>query len=98
MLHHVRRIKLGAFNAPEFTEFQTSESGEVKEIKKSSAAPLPSPDTAKLENLVKGKIPVQRVKTKILKRGNLEVANQFAQMVEQEQVKQKEQINNKEGE
>lgn len=98
MLHHVRRVKLGAFNAPEFTEFQTLESGEVKEIKKSSAVPLPSPDTAKLENLVKGKIPVQRVKTKILKRGNLEVANQFAQMVEQEQVKQKEQNNNNQGE
>lgn len=97
MLHHVRQVKLGAFNPPEFTEFQTSDNGEVKEVKKSSATPLPSPDTAKLENLVKGKIPVQRVKTKILKRGNLELAAQFAQTVEQEQIDSQEQ-NNKQGE
>lgn len=98
MLHHVRHIKLGAFSAPEFIEFQTLETGEVKEVKKSSALPLPSPDTAKLENLVKGKIPVQRVKTKILKRGNLQVASEFAQMVEQEQINNQEQNNNNQGE
>lgn len=93
MLHHVRKLNLGGFVPPSFKEFHETPNGGIEEREVSSAEPLPSPDTASVKNLVMGKIPVQAVKTKILKRKGLAVAAEFAAAVEAEQFNQ-EQNNN----
>lgn len=99
MLHHVRKLNLGGFVPPTFKEFHETLNGSIEEREISSAESLPSPDTASVKNLVMGKIPVQAVKTKILRKRSIDVATAFAASVEAEQVKQeeiKQQQNNKE--
>lgn len=66
MLRHVNVPVYGVFKAPKFPVSVPKETGEVEVKMMDSNAPLPDPSSTNLKALLAGKIPLQKVPTKIV--------------------------------